>query len=76
VRQWWREWLAAWEIVEFEFELVDAGERVVALIDQRMRGGSTGIEVPFGRYAHVITLRDGLFIYWKFYMSQAGPSKP
>ena len=40
-KQFWREWLAAWEIVEFEYELVDAGERVVALIDQRMRGRST-----------------------------------
>ena len=30
---------------------VAAGDRVVALIDQRMRGRSTGIEVPFGKYA-------------------------
>ena len=41
-------------------ELVDAGDRVVALIDQRMRGRSTGIELPFGKYAHVYTFRDGL----------------
>jgi len=26
VRQWWREWLAAWEVVQFEYELVDAGD--------------------------------------------------
>lgn len=38
VRQFWREWLAAWETLEFEYELIDAGDRVVALIDQRMRG--------------------------------------
>jgi hypothetical protein len=24
VRQWWREWLAAWETVEFGYELLDA----------------------------------------------------
>ena len=48
VRQFWREWLAAWETVQFEYELMDAGDRVVALIDQRMRGRSTGIEVPLG----------------------------
>jgi len=25
VRQFWREWLAAWETVQFEYELMDAG---------------------------------------------------
>ena len=49
VRGFWREWRAAWKLVKFEYELVDAGDRVVALIDQRMRGRSTGIEVPFGK---------------------------
>jgi ketosteroid isomerase-like protein len=71
VRQFWREWLAAWETVQFEYELVDAGDRVVALVDQRMRGRSTGIEVPFGKYAHVYTFRDGLIVHWKGYMRQS-----
>ena len=71
VRQFWRDWLAAWETVQFEYELVDAGDRVVALIDQRMRGRSTGIEVPFGKYAHVYTFSDGLIVHWKLYMSQS-----
>jgi hypothetical protein len=67
----WREWLAAWEFVEFEYELVDAGDRVVVLLDQRMRGRSTGIEVPLGEYAQVATFRDGLMVHWKLYVSQA-----
>jgi ketosteroid isomerase-like protein len=71
VRQFWRDWLAAWETVEFEYELVDAGDRVVALIDQRMRGRSTGIEVPFGKYAHVVTFRNGLLVHWRAYASQS-----
>ena len=71
VRQYWREWLSAWETVQFEYELVDAGDRVVALIDQRMRGRSTGIEVPLGKYAHVYTFKDGLIVHWKLYESQA-----
>ena len=71
VRQFWREWLAAWETVQFEYELIDAGDQVVALIDQRMRGRSAGVEVAFGRYAHVYTFRDGLIVHWKGYMSQA-----
>ncbi len=70
VRRWWREWLAAWEIVEFEYDLFDAGDRVVMLLDQRMRGRSTGIEVPLGKYAQVATFRDGLMVHWKLYLSQ------
>jgi len=71
VREFWRQWLAAWDTVQFEYELVDAGDRVVALIDQRMRGRSTGIEVPFGKYAHVYTFKDGLIVHLKLFMSQS-----
>jgi ketosteroid isomerase-like protein len=71
VREFWRQWLAAWETVEFEYELVDAGDQVVVLVDQRMRGRSTGIEVALGKYAHVYTLRNGLIIHWQSYASQS-----
>ena len=71
VRQFWRDWFAAWETLEFEYELVDAGDRVVMLLEQRMRGRSTGIEVSLGKYAQVATLRDGLMVRWKLYLSQS-----
>ena len=71
VREFWRSWLQAWETVEFEYELVEAGDRVVALIDQHMRGRSTGIDVPLGKYAQLYTFRDGLIVHWKLYESQA-----
>ena len=71
VRRWWGEWLGAWEAVEFEYELLDAGDRVVALIDQRMRGRSTGIEVSRGKYAQVLTFRDVLLVHWRFYGDQS-----
>ena len=71
VQRFWREWLAAWETIRFEYELVDAGDRVVQLFDLRMRGRSTGIEVPFGKVAWVYTFRDGLMVHQKLYMSQA-----
>ena len=57
--------------LDFEYELVDAGESVVMLLTQRMRGRSTGIEVPMGRYAQVATFRNGLVVRWKFYASQS-----
>ena len=71
VRQYWREWLAAWESQQFEYELVDAGDRVVMLLEQRMRGRSTGIEVSMGKYAQVATFRDGLMVHWKACPSQS-----
>jgi hypothetical protein len=71
VKGFWREWLAAWEIVEFDYELVDAGDRVVLLLDQTMRGRSTGIEVAFGRYAQVARFKNGLMVRWKHFGSQA-----
>ena len=70
-RQFWQEWLSAWETLSFDYELVDAGERVVMLVDMRMRGRSTGIEVPFGKFAWVATFRDGLAVHVKLYMSQS-----
>jgi ketosteroid isomerase-like protein len=71
VRRFWHEWLAAWETLEFDYELIDAGDRVVLLLDQRMRGRATGIEVPLRRYAHVATFRNGLIVNLKIYPSQA-----
>jgi hypothetical protein len=69
VIDWWRKWLDAWEAVEFEYELVDAGDQVVLLLDQRMRGRATGIEVPMGQYAHVATFKNGLITHWELFGS-------
>ncbi len=70
VRQFWLEWFSAWETLRFDYELVDAGERVVMLLDLQMRGRSTGIEVPFGKFAWVNRFRDGLIVHVKLHMSQ------
>jgi ketosteroid isomerase-like protein len=70
-RQWLREWFAAWEALQFEYDVVDAGDRVVTLLDLRMRGRSTGIEVAVGKHAWVATFRDGLMVHSKLYMSQS-----
>jgi hypothetical protein len=71
VRQFRQDWFSAWETVEYDYELVDAGERVVMLLDLQMRGRSTGIETSFGRFAWVSTFRDGLVVHVKLYMSQS-----
>ena len=71
VADFWREWLGAWETVQFEYELIGVADRVLALVDQRMVGRSTGIEVPLGKYAHLYTFSDGLIVHWKLYRHQA-----
>jgi ketosteroid isomerase-like protein len=70
VGQWWREWYAAWETLRFEYELIDAGDRVVMLLDMVLRGRTTGIEMP-GRFAWVVTFRNGLMVHMKAYVSQS-----
>jgi ketosteroid isomerase-like protein len=70
-RQWCREWFSAWEALRFEYEVIDAGNRVVTLLDLRMRGRSTGIEVVLGKHAWVSTFRDGLMVHNKLYMNQS-----
>ena len=69
VLQWWRQWLAAWEVeaTSVEYEFVDAGDRVVGLFNMRMRGRSTGIEVASGRFAMVYTFKGGLVVHARFY---------
>ncbi len=47
------------------------GTEAVLLVDQRMRGRSTGIEVALGEYAHVATFKDGLITHYKIYLSQS-----
>ena len=70
-RQWCRDWFTAWEALQFEYEVVDAEDRVVTLLDLRMRGRSTGIEVVLGEHAWVTTFRDGLMVRNKLYMNQS-----
>ena len=71
VGQWWREWFAAWDKLQFDYEFVDVQGRAVLLLDLRMRGRATGIEVPLGKHAWVATFRDGLMIHTKLYMDQS-----
>ena len=57
--QFWRRWLESWENVEIDFELTDAGDRVLAEMTQRMRGKGSGVEVDFPQYWQVFTFREG-----------------
>jgi ketosteroid isomerase-like protein len=63
------EWADAWDGWELEVEVyLDAGERVVVIINQRGRSKATGIPVDM-RFAQVWTLRDRQAIRMQMYAS-------
>ena len=61
VRDFWRQWLEAWEEIEFEMdeptELEDG--RIEVLVRQRNRGHGTGIWIDQDPYFHRWTVVDG-----------------
>jgi ketosteroid isomerase-like protein len=63
------EWADAWDGWELEVEdYLDAGERVVVIINQRGRAKATGIPVDM-RFAQVWSFRDGQAIRMQMYAS-------
>jgi ketosteroid isomerase-like protein len=63
------EWADAWDDWELEVEdYLDAGERIVVIINQRGRSKATGVPVDM-RFAQVWTLRDGQAIRMQMYAS-------
>jgi ketosteroid isomerase-like protein len=68
-RQFNAEWADTWDDLKFEVEdYVDAGERVVVILNQRARSKTTGIPVEM-RLAQVWTLQDGHGIRMQMYSS-------
>jgi ketosteroid isomerase-like protein len=51
------------------FDVIPAGDRVVALthIYTRGEGGNPEVEV---RDAHMLTFRDGKIVYWRLYLDR------
>ena len=61
------EWADAWDDLEMEVEdYIDAGERVVIIVNQRGRSKGTGIPVEM-RFAQVWTFKDGQGIRMQMY---------
>ena len=67
--QFMAEWADAWDDWEMEAEnYLDAGERVVVIVNQRGRSKATGIPVDM-RFAQVWSFRDGQAIRMQMYAS-------
>ncbi len=63
------EWADAWDDWEIEVEeYIDAGERVVVILNQRGRAKATGIPVDM-RFAQIWTLRDAQGIRMQMFAS-------
>jgi ketosteroid isomerase-like protein len=72
VRNFWRSWFTAWETADFEYEeFIDAGDRVVTILSQRMRGRTSGIELEWNSYAQVWTVRNDKVVRVEFLPSRA-----
>jgi ketosteroid isomerase-like protein len=71
VLDFWTRWLEAWQSLEFEEKLTDAGDHVLATIErQTMLGKGSGVEVEFPPYWQVFTFRDGLVVRQAFFPSE------
>jgi ketosteroid isomerase-like protein len=68
VRAFWRQWFAAWERADFEYEeFIDAGTSVVTILTQRVRGRTSRIELEWTSYGQVWTVRDGKIVRVQFF---------
>jgi hypothetical protein len=64
VRRFWMVWLSAWKDVRFDYEIREAGDKVVVLIDQK--NDTSDLSIPLV-YAQIWTFEEGLVVHWKSY---------
>jgi ketosteroid isomerase-like protein len=68
IRDFFREYQAAWESIDFTYErFVEAEEQVVVQVSQRVRGKTSGVEMEMRGYAQLWTVRDGLITRMDMY---------
>lgn len=68
VRVFWRQWFAAWETAGFEYEeFIDAGDHVVTVLSQRVRGRTSGVELEWNSYGQMWTIQDSKIVRVEFF---------
>jgi ketosteroid isomerase-like protein len=71
VRTFWRQWFSAWERADFEYEeFIEAGDSVVTILSQHVRGRTSGVELEWSSYAQVWTVRDGKVARVEFFQTR------
>ena len=73
IRTFWRQWLDAWDEIEFETTEPEvlADGRIQVIVRQRNRGRGTGIWVDQRPYSHRWTLVDGMVTRLEFHWVDA-----
>jgi hypothetical protein len=73
VRSFWQHWLEAWVPLGLEYEMVEAGDSVVMLVEkERFRARATGSMLTMPPYAQRAKFENGLMVTWKAYATQEG----
>ena len=72
VRAFWEHWLDAWVPLGIHYDMVDAGDSVVMLVEEeRLRARGTDGVLEMEPYAQCATFDGGLMVTWKAYASQS-----
>lgn len=76
-RQFWRDYLSAWEEVEFILdEIIDAGDQVVVFLRLQAKGKASGVQGEFSPYAQLATIRGGKIVRFAFYSTATRRWRP
>jgi ketosteroid isomerase-like protein len=72
VRAFWRAWAEAFETPSFDYEeFIDAGDTVVSILSQRVRGRTSGIEQEWKSYGQNWTIRERKVVRVEFFLTRA-----
>jgi ketosteroid isomerase-like protein len=72
IRHFWRQWFGAWATASFDYEeFIDAGDRVVTILSQHLRGRASGVELEWNSYAQVWTIQDRKIVHVEFFPTRA-----
>ena len=71
IRTFWRTWAEAFETPSFDYEeFIDAGDTVVSVLSQRVRGRASGIEQEWKSYGQNWTFREGKVVRVEFFQTR------
>jgi ketosteroid isomerase-like protein len=72
VRRFWRTWAESFETPTFQYEeFIDAGDTVISILSQHVRGRGSGIELEWNSYAQNWTIKDGIITRVEFFPERA-----
>ena len=72
IRAFWRTWFVAWETTSFECkEFIDAGDTVITVLTQRVRGRASGLELESTSFAQTWAIQDANVVRVEFFPTRS-----